>query len=136
MQTNSILFIDTTNELLAALDKAERVIKGIMDSPGVSQVVNEVSSTTNRVTVLEPAILNLRMKQITDLCEHMVLIGYVQEKDPERKLVDSNGDSWYALAKGNLTVKAVKSVRECLGSNHVDIRDGKTIVELVHAGLL
>jgi hypothetical protein len=137
MQANSILFIDTVNELLVAMDKAERVIKGIMDSPDLSKVVAEVSDTNNRVTVLEPAILNLRMKQITGICANMVLIGYVQEKDPKRELVDSEGNSWYELAKApQLTVKAVKATREALDYRRIDIRDAKTIVELVRDGLL
>lgn len=137
MQANSILFIDTVNELQAALDKAERAIKQIMSETDLGDLVAEVSDTNNRVTVLEPAVLNMRMKQITDICANIVLIGYVQQKDPKRELVDSVGNSWYELAKApQLTVKAVKATREALDYRRIDIKDAKTIVELVRDGLL
>lgn len=136
MQANSILFIDTVNELLAAMDKAERVIKEIQASADYGYLVDEVSDSGNRVTVLEPAILNLRMKQITNTCYDMVLIDLCRNKDPKRELVNEEGDNWHELAKGPMIVKAVKCIREVMGPNRVDIRDGKRIVELVQAGLL
>lgn len=136
MLDQSILFIDAVNELQTAMDKAERIIKGLMDSPNMAQIVAEVSDTNNRVTILEPAVLNLRMRQITNICEHMVLIGYVQARDPKRELVTAEGVSWHELAQGPHIVRAVKAIRECFGPIRVDIKDAKTIVDLVKLGLL
>lgn len=136
MQINSIMFIDAVNELQSAMDKAERVIKEIMAQPDYGDLVNEVSDSGSRVTVLEPAILNLRIKQITNICDDLILIDLCRKKDPKRELVNGAGDNWYVLAKGPNIVKAVKAIREVFGPNRVDIRDGKRIAELVQAGLL
>lgn len=136
MQANSILFIDTVNELLVAMDKAERVIKGIMQSPDLDKVVAEVSDTNNRVTVLEPAVLNIRMKQLTGICANIVLIGLIQERDPKRELRTKEDESWYELAKGPHVVRAVKAIRECFGPIRVDIRDAKVVYALVQDGVL
>ena len=137
MQVNSIKFIDAANELHAAIEKMREVVKGIQAEPDLGDFVNEVSLSGNPITVLEPLMLQMSIKQLMAECYNTCLVDMVRKKDPLRKLTDSQGRSWYELATGpKLTVDAIRAAREALGPRVVDIRDAKTIVELARAGLL
>lgn len=136
MRPESVLFIDTVNELLASINKAEYVIKGLMQVPNLLEVVTEISDTANKVTILEPAVLHVQLRKLTDLCDDITLISIIQETDPKYELRNTKGDSWYELAKGPKVVTAIQAIRECFGSIRIDVRDGKRIYELVQNGTI
>lgn len=144
MQANSIKFIEAANELHAAIEKMHGVVKEIQAEPDLGNFIDEVSLSGNPITVLEPSMLQVTIKQLMDDCYILCLVDKVRKKDPHRQLTDEQGRSWYQLAIGNQSndlfvasiVDAIRATREALGSYTVDVKDAKTIVELARAGLI
>lgn len=87
---------------------------------------------------MEPLILYVEIKKLLNKIKDIELISEIQYHDPERKLTGETGRSWYELAKGNLTINAIKELRSAIRNSfkqpNFDVAEAKRICELVKEG--
>lgn len=140
MNNNAIKFIDIMNELTVAYDKAEVLIHALMNEPDLVDVVEAVSATDSKVTILEPLMVLERAKQLMDRINDLRLVSYVQKNDPFLSRTDYSGNRWFDTvmedAHFRVSVRAVRAIRECFPSPQVDIKDAKQISMLVSTGVI
>lgn len=116
-------------------DALERLI---VNNPDLSDLVSQSNALGGRVTVMEPMVLYVEIKKLLSKIKDLELISDIQHHDPERKLTGETGQSWYQLAKGDLTVTAIKELRSAIRNSfkqpNFDVAEAKRICELVKEG--
>ncbi len=130
-------FKKITGELLANIEALKANMEAISQHEDIGKILSELNEVDERrVTLLEPMLLQIRLKEVLDISHDVYLIDYVNRKDPKRGLLTENAVSWFGPTKesGRVTVDALKAIRECLDHRLLDIKDAKRIGELIIEG--
>lgn len=127
-----------TNKVLEAIATCHDAMELLSRQPQLGNIVDASNALGGPITVMEPLLLQVRIKGLLDKIKEVELISEVHLLDPTRTLTGETGQSWYALAKGDLTVTAIKELRSAmrsrLGTAYFDIADARRIIELVNEG--
>lgn len=126
-----------TANILADIESLKGTLNAIMLDENRDEIIESLNELDERkVTLLEPAMLKIRLQEALDLCADLTLIEYVNRRDPSRLAHTSGGINWFVAAKtpGRVTVDAIKAIRECLDPRYVSIAEGKRICELILEG--
>lgn len=135
---NATIFKRETNTLLEAIDTCSNMMEHLSHLSDLATIVDESNALGGSVTVMEPMVLSVRLKQLLAKIKDIELISDIQRIDPERTLTGETGQSWYALAKGDLTITAIKELRSAIRNSfkqpNFDVAEAKRICELVKEG--
>ena len=136
--TKSEMFVKAMADLTIAFNAAHAVVEDIIKSGDNAMIIDEVSDTGSKITVLEPAVIMVEAKRLMDHIQDLALISTIQRVDPNRVFLDENGQVWYTAVKGNPnTVNAIKSIRSAffnVPNARFDIKEAKRIAELIEEG--